>query len=50
MESKQLSKIILLLTLVFSMNVFSQMKMADIENRKFSVNLNTEKRNIIKIF
>ncbi len=31
------------------MNVFSQMKMADIENKKISVNLTTEKNDIIKI-
>ena len=49
MESKQLNKIVLLLTFVFSMNVFSQMKMADIENKKISVNLANEKNNIIKI-
>ncbi|WP_027386457.1 hypothetical protein [Chryseobacterium gregarium] len=50
MESKQLNKIIFLIALAFNMHVFSQMKMADIENKKISVNLNTEKRNIIKIF
>jgi hypothetical protein len=49
MESKQLNKIIILLALTFYMNVFSQMKMADIENKKFSVNLTTEKNDIIKI-
>lgn len=49
MESKQLNKIILLIALTFYMNVFSQMKMADIENKKFSVNLTTENKDIIKI-
>lgn len=49
MESKQLNKIIILIALTFYMNVFSQMKMADIENKKFSVNLTTEKKDIIKI-
>lgn len=49
MESKQLNKIIILVALTFYMNVFSQMKMADIENKKFSVNLTTEKNDIIKI-
>lgn len=49
MESKQLNKIIVLIALTFYMSVFSQMKMADIENKKFSVNLTTEKNDIIKI-
>lgn len=49
MESKQLNKIIILIALTFYMNVFSQMKMADIENKKISVNLTTEKKDIIKI-
>lgn len=50
MESKQLNKIIVLLVLTINMSVFSQMKMADIEDKEFSVNLNTEKKSIIKIF
>lgn len=49
MESKQLNKIVLLLTLVLSINVFSQMKMIDINGKKLSINLKKEKRNIIKI-
>jgi len=49
MELKQLNKITILLALIISINAFSQMKMADIEGRKFSINLNTEKRNIIKV-
>ncbi|MGN7866355.1 hypothetical protein [Chryseobacterium sp. 22458] len=50
MELKQLNKILILLGLVFNINGFSQLKMADIENKKVSVNLTTEKKNIIKIF
>ncbi|MEN4762896.1 hypothetical protein ABEG63_21450 [Chryseobacterium sp. C39-AII1] len=49
MESKQLNKIIILIALAFSMNVFSQMKMIDLDNKKLSVNSKTETRNIIKI-
>ncbi|WP_343608394.1 hypothetical protein [Chryseobacterium oranimense] len=49
MESKQLNKILLLITFVISMSAFSQMKMADIEGEKFSVNSKTERRNLIKI-
>ncbi|WP_172276990.1 hypothetical protein [Chryseobacterium sp. LAM-KRS1] len=50
MVLKQLNKIIILLALVIGMNVFSQMKMIDINDKEFTVNLKTEKRNIIKIF
>lgn len=49
MELKQLNKIVFLIFLAFSMNGFSQMKMIDIEGKKISVNLNTEKNDIIKI-
>ncbi len=49
MESKQLNKILLLITFVISINVFSQGKMVDIEDKEFSINLKTEKRNLIKI-
>ncbi len=34
MELKQLNKILILLGLVFNINGFSQLKMADIENKK----------------
>jgi len=50
MELKQLNKIILLLALAMSINMFSQIKMANIENKKFSVNLKTENRNLINIY
>ncbi|GEN74250.1 hypothetical protein [Chryseobacterium lathyri] len=50
MELKQLNKIGILLALVSSISIFSQMKMADIEDKDFSVNSKTEKRNLIKIF
>lgn len=49
MELKQLNKIIILLALAFSINIFSQIKMAHIENKKISVNLKKEKKDIIKI-
>ncbi|KQK24800.1 hypothetical protein AR438_14370 [Chryseobacterium aquaticum] len=49
MELKQLNKIIILLALGVSLNMFSQIKMANIENKKFSVNLKKEKKDIIKI-
>jgi hypothetical protein len=49
MELKQLNKILVILNFVFSMNLFSQMKMTEIEGKEFSVNLKTEKRNIFKI-
>lgn len=49
MELKQLNKIGILLALVSSIITFSQMKMADIEDKHFSVNSKTEKRNLIKI-
>ncbi|MDQ0781249.1 hypothetical protein [Chryseobacterium sp. W4I1] len=49
MESKQLNRIILLLTLTFSMNLFSQMKMMDIDGKKLTINLKKEKGDIIKI-
>lgn len=50
MELKQLNKIVILLALAICMNTFSQTKIADIENKEFSVNSKTEKRNLIKIF
>ncbi|PWN63537.1 hypothetical protein C1631_021375 [Chryseobacterium phosphatilyticum] len=50
MELKQLNKLLILLALAISIKVFSQMRMADIENKEFSINLKTEKGNIIKIF
>lgn len=49
MELKQLSKIVVLLALTIGITAFSQMKMADIEGKKISVNLTTEKSDIIKI-
>lgn len=49
MELKQLNKILILLALTISISMFSQMKMADIENKEFSVNSKTEKRNLIKL-
>jgi len=50
MELKSLNKIIVLLALIISVKAFSQMKMAQVEGRKFSINSKTEKRNLIKIF
>lgn len=50
MELKQLNKIIVLLALIISISMFSQMKMADIEDKEFFVNSKKEKRNLIKIF
>ncbi|VFB03544.1 Uncharacterised protein [Chryseobacterium taihuense] len=41
---------IILLAFIININIFSQMKMADIENREFSINLKTEKRNLLKVF
>jgi len=49
MESKQLNKIVLSVAFFFSISAFSQMKMADVDENKFSVNLKTEKSDIIKI-
>lgn len=49
MELKQLNKITILLALIININAFSQMKMADIEGKQFSIDLKAEKRNIIKI-
>lgn len=49
MELKQLNKIIILLTFTISMNSFSQMKMIDINGEKLTINLEKEKRNVIKI-
>ena len=49
MNLKRLNKIVFLIGLVISLNGFSQMKMADIDDKKFSVNLTTEKKDIIKI-
>jgi len=49
MVSKQLNKIKVLTAFLIGINVFSQMKMADIQNKKFSVDLKKEKSNIIKI-
>jgi hypothetical protein len=39
MELKHLNRIIVLMTFAISMNVLSQMKMADIEDKQFSINL-----------
>ncbi len=50
MELKLLNKLVLFLLLVINIGGYSQMKMADIENKKFSFNLKTEKMNIIKIY
>ncbi|MDC8107124.1 hypothetical protein MTQ00_21790 [Chryseobacterium sp. B21-037] len=50
MELKQLNKVLILLAIVVNLNAFSQMKMADIENKQFSINLKTQKQNLIKIF
>ena len=49
MELKHLNRIIVLMTFAISMNVLSQMKMADIEDKQFSINLKKENRSIIKI-
>jgi hypothetical protein len=49
MELKQLNKIIIFLALAISSNIFSQIKMVNIENKKISVNLKKEKKDIIKI-
>ncbi|MGN7759725.1 hypothetical protein ACTJIV_19895 [Chryseobacterium sp. 22532] len=49
MELKQLNKIIILIACAFNINIFSQMNMADIEDKQFSVNLKKENRSIIKI-
>lgn len=49
MELKQLNKIIIIFILIFNLNVFSQMKFTDIENKKFFINTKTGKKNLIKI-
>jgi len=49
MVLRQLNKIKVLIVFLVGINVFSQMKMADIQNKKFSVDLKKEKSNIIKI-
>jgi hypothetical protein len=49
MELKQLNKLTILIALIININAFSQMKMADIENKQFSVNSKTQKQNLIKI-
>lgn len=49
MELKQLNRIIVLLALFNSISIFSQLKMVDIEDKEFSINSKTEKRNLIKI-
>ncbi|AZA89440.1 Uncharacterised protein [Chryseobacterium nakagawai] len=49
MESKQLNKIILLLALGFSINLFSQLQMADIDGEKLTINLKSQKSNFVKI-
>ncbi|WP_300689963.1 hypothetical protein [Chryseobacterium sp.] len=49
MELKQLNKIVLILALAVGINSFSQMKMADLDNKEFSINSKIEKRNLIKI-
>ncbi|WP_294286511.1 hypothetical protein [uncultured Chryseobacterium sp.] len=49
MELKKLNKITVLIACAIGMNVFSQMKMADIQDKKFSIDLKREKSNIIKI-
>lgn len=50
MVLKQLNRTILLIICTFSTNVFSQTKMADIEDKKIFINSKTEKRNLIEIF
>ncbi|AZA58197.1 hypothetical protein [Chryseobacterium shandongense] len=50
MALKQLNKIIIFVIYILSINSFSQMKMVDIENKKISVNSETEKKNLIEIF
>lgn len=50
MESKLLNKIVLSIAFFLSISVFSQMKMTDVDGNKFSVNLKTEKSDLIKIF
>lgn len=49
MELKQLNRIIFLVVFAISTNVFSQIKMSDIENKKFSINSKTQKQNLVKI-
>jgi len=50
MELKHLNKITVLLFLITGISTFSQMKIADLEGKKFLINSKTEKRNIIPIF
>lgn len=49
MGLKQLNRILVLIAFAINMNVFSQMKMTDIEDKKISINSKEEKRNLIKI-
>ncbi|OCK50677.1 hypothetical protein BA768_19370 [Chryseobacterium sp. CBo1] len=49
MELKQLNNIIILIAIACNISVFSQTKLADIENKEFSINLKKEKSNFIKI-
>ena len=50
MVLKQLNKILILLALGIGLNICSQMKMSDLNNKEFSINLKSEKRNLINIF
>ncbi|WP_265429381.1 hypothetical protein [Chryseobacterium sp. YIM B08800] len=50
MELKQINKVIILLNLIISITIMSQMKISDIENKKISIDLNKEKGNVIEIF
>jgi len=43
MELKLLNKIVLFLLMIISIDGYSQMKMADIKDKKFSVNLKQKK-------
>jgi len=47
---KNLDKVILLVIFTININVFSQIRMSNIEGIKFTVNSKTENNNIIKIF
>ncbi len=48
MELKQLNKTVVLLALVINVNIFSQMKMADIDGKEFSINLKTQNKKYYK--
>ncbi|MDR6489151.1 hypothetical protein J2799_003690 [Chryseobacterium vietnamense] len=49
MVLKQLNKIIVLIVFAINTNICSQIKISDIENKKFSINSKTQKQNLVKI-